>query len=126
MPLCIQLKLLNPSSSRFEHLVTQMKWRLREGRGEAIYEIGVADNGLLLGLSENDLTSSLNTLNRMADRYIHIRIKNLLCLYNICKLQFSVCVVLYLTVTTLHLNYIIYVQWLNNDISNQFIEFNGH
>lgn len=63
-----KLKLLNPSSSRFEHLVTQMKWRLREGRGEAIYEIGVSDNGLLLGLSENDLTSSLNTLNRMAER----------------------------------------------------------
>ena len=67
----MQLKLLNPSSSRFEHLVTQMKWRLREGRGEAIYEIGVADNGLLLGLSENDLTSSLNTLNRMAERYAY-------------------------------------------------------
>ena len=54
--------------------MTQMKWRLREGRGEAIYEIGVADNGLLLGLSENDLASSLNTLNRMAERYI--------CMYN--------------------------------------------
>ena len=52
--------------------MTQMKWRLREGRGEAIYEIGVADNGLLLGLSENDLTSSLNTLNRMAERYVYI------------------------------------------------------
>ena len=50
-----------------------MKWRLREGRGEAIYEIGVADNGLLLGLSDNDLTSSLNTLNRMADRYVQIQ-----------------------------------------------------
>lgn len=27
-----KLKLVNPSSSRFEHLVTQMKWRLREGK----------------------------------------------------------------------------------------------
>ena len=26
-----KLKLINPSESRFEHLVTQMKWRLREG-----------------------------------------------------------------------------------------------
>ena len=48
-----------------------MKWRLREGRGEAIYEIGVADNGMLLGISEDDLGSSLNTLYRMADRYVH-------------------------------------------------------
>lgn len=35
-----KLKLVDPSESRFEHLVTQMKWRLREGQGEAIYEIG--------------------------------------------------------------------------------------
>ena len=54
----MQLKLLNPSSSQFEHLVMQMKWRLRKGHGEAIYEISVADNGLLLGQSENDLTLS--------------------------------------------------------------------
>lgn len=35
-----KLKLINPSSQKFEHLVTQMKWRLREGHGEAIYQIG--------------------------------------------------------------------------------------
>lgn len=35
-----KLKLVNPSNERFEHLVTQMKWRLREGHGEAIYQIG--------------------------------------------------------------------------------------
>lgn len=35
-----KLKLINPSSQRFEHLVTQMKWRLQEGHGEAIYQIG--------------------------------------------------------------------------------------
>lgn len=26
-----KLKLVNPTSARFEHLVTQMKWRLQEG-----------------------------------------------------------------------------------------------
>ena len=36
-----KLKLVEPTDSRFEHLVTQMKWRLREGQGEAIYEIGM-------------------------------------------------------------------------------------
>lgn len=35
-----KLKLINPSPSRLQHLVTQLKWRLREGQGEAIYEIG--------------------------------------------------------------------------------------
>ena len=37
-----KLKLLDPSPERFEKLVTQMLWRLKEGRGEAIYEIGLA------------------------------------------------------------------------------------
>lgn len=63
-----KLKLVNPSASRFEHLVTQMKWRLREGQGEAIYEIGVEDNGLLVGLTEDELQASLETVQRMADR----------------------------------------------------------
>ncbi len=34
--------------------------------GEAIYEIGVEDNGLMTGLSEEDLESSLDTLREMA------------------------------------------------------------
>lgn len=42
-----KLKLIDPSPVRFEHLVTQMKWRLQEGLGEAIYEIGVSDDGYL-------------------------------------------------------------------------------
>lgn len=67
-----KLKLLNPTASRFEHLVTQMKWRLREGQGEAIYEIGVADNGFLKGLSDAEMDDSIATLKRMADRYLFI------------------------------------------------------
>ncbi|XP_052861170.1 GTP-binding protein 2 isoform X2 [Anopheles cruzii] len=61
-----KLKLINPSKQRFEHLVTQMKWRLREGNGEAIYEIGVSDSGHLHGLSDSDMSVSLHTLNQMA------------------------------------------------------------
>ncbi|CAF3917715.1 unnamed protein product, partial [Didymodactylos carnosus] len=47
---------------RFEHLVTQMKWRLQEGQGEAIYEIGVEDCGTLSGVSAEELDASLTTL----------------------------------------------------------------
>ncbi len=43
-----------------------MKWRLREGRGEAIYEIGVKDNGVLAGLSDSEISSSLHTLEQMS------------------------------------------------------------
>ncbi|XP_066585276.1 GTP-binding protein 2 [Prorops nasuta] len=63
-----KLKLVNPSSHRFEHLVTQMKWRLKEGHGEAIYQIGVEDNGKLAGLSREEMKASLITLNEMASR----------------------------------------------------------
>eukprot|EP00039_Didymoeca_costata_P015664 m.270598 g.270598 ORF g.270598 m.270598 type:complete len:631 (-) comp16265_c1_seq10:1597-3489(-) len=61
-----KLKLVNPSQSRFEQLVTQMKWRLAEGGGKATYEIGVSDDGTLSGLSSQDLEASLATLSRMA------------------------------------------------------------
>ncbi|KAF3936868.1 hypothetical protein ABW19_dt0205636 [Dactylella cylindrospora] len=39
---------------------------LQDSQG-CLYEIGVADNGQLLGLKEDDLETSLNTLRRMAD-----------------------------------------------------------
>lgn len=43
-----------------------MKWRLREGQGEAIYEIGVEDGGVLAGLPTGDMMASLQTLEQMA------------------------------------------------------------
>ncbi|KAM4595928.1 GTP-binding protein 2-like isoform 2-T2 [Polymixia lowei] len=63
-----KLKLVNPTQYRFEHLATQLKWRLQEGRGEAVYQIGVEDNGLLVGLTDADMTASLKTLRRMAEK----------------------------------------------------------
>ena len=64
-----KLKLVNPTEARFEQLVTQMKWRLAEGDGEAVYEIGVADDGTLEGLSAEDLEGSLVTLSRSEARH---------------------------------------------------------
>ena len=45
-----------------------MKWRLREGQGEAIYEIGVGDDGFLHGLTCYEMNASLETLATMAKR----------------------------------------------------------
>jgi len=45
-----------------------MKWRLREGHGEAIYEIGVEDCGRLRGLSTEEMNASLSTLKEMANK----------------------------------------------------------
>ena len=37
-----KLKLIEPSPERFGKLVTQMMWRLKQGKNEAIYELGLA------------------------------------------------------------------------------------
>ena len=39
--------------------ITQMKYRLYEGNGEALYFIGVMDDGSLLGLSEEEYNAFL-------------------------------------------------------------------
>lgn len=61
-----KLKLTNITPARFDRLVTQLKWRLLEGGGQAYYELGVADSGSLIGLTRNDLEQSLETLEMMA------------------------------------------------------------
>ncbi|KJA17683.1 hypothetical protein HYPSUDRAFT_1009056 [Hypholoma sublateritium FD-334 SS-4] len=61
-----KLQLLDPSPARFARLVTQMKWRLLEGGGQAYYELGVADSGDLIGLPRAELERSLETLEMMA------------------------------------------------------------
>ena len=61
-----KLKLIDPSDIRLQQLVTQLKWRLAEGAGEALYEIGVEDGGTLTGLDEEDMAASLDTLRRMS------------------------------------------------------------
>ena len=84
---------MSPTAQRLEHLVTQMKWRLREGQGEAIYEIGVEDNGLMTGLCDVDMDSSIETLREMARRLeatiqvrtkinLQFRLRHVLFLYN--------------------------------------------
>jgi GTPase len=57
-----KLKLVNPTPDRLNHLTTQMKYRLQEGNGEAIYEIGVEDNGNPLGLSLFDMLESISKI----------------------------------------------------------------
>lgn len=61
-----KLKLVDPTPERLEHLTSQLKWRLAEGQGEALYELGVEDNGFPKGLSADELAKSLATLDKMA------------------------------------------------------------
>ncbi|CAO3596179.1 unnamed protein product [Absidia cylindrospora] len=62
-----KFKLVEPSEVRMEQLITQLKWRLAEGDGQALYELGVNDDGTLTGLSDQDMSTTLDTLRRMAE-----------------------------------------------------------
>lgn len=57
---------LSPSPERLTRLITQLKWRLLEGGGQALYEIGVGDKGQLVGLPRREMDGSLDALERMA------------------------------------------------------------
>jgi hypothetical protein len=48
-----------------EKLRTQLKWRLVEGGGTALYELGVMDDGRLIGLRYEEMQETLSTLGRM-------------------------------------------------------------
>lgn len=61
-----KLKLCDKTAGRFQQLVTQMRWRLDEGDGTAIYMVGVTDAGLMVGIPERDFDKSTQTLFRMA------------------------------------------------------------
>lgn len=61
-----KLKLIDPEPERFDRLVTQMMWRLKQGRNEAIYELGLGDDGSVIGLTRPEMDASLSTLERMA------------------------------------------------------------
>ena len=60
--------LINISPDIFNRRVTQMKYRVYEGNGEAFYFIGVSDNGDLLGLNESDYNESVNNLKLIAEK----------------------------------------------------------
>ena len=60
-----KLKLIHPSATRLQQLVTQLKYRLAEGRGRATYMLGVEDDGFLRGLATSEMDASISTLRRM-------------------------------------------------------------
>jgi GTPase len=59
-------KLTNLTSETISKRMTQMKFRINEGNGEAFYFIGVMDNGTLLGLLEAEYTESVKNLYQIA------------------------------------------------------------
>ena len=65
-------RLCNVSESRLQNLVTQMKFRVAEGDGECLYELGIEDDGTQRGLTEDEINESINTLRRIAAELSYI------------------------------------------------------
>ncbi len=52
--------LINIDNTRLEQLATQMNWRLAEGSNEAIYYLGVNDNGSVYNMTQDEKYETLN------------------------------------------------------------------
>lgn len=57
-----------PSEAQLERLQSQLTWRLDEGYGEAVYQLGVRDDGEMLGTDDSTLEASIATLRLLAER----------------------------------------------------------
>ena len=60
--------LLNIDDSRLEQLATQMKWRLEEGDNEAIYYLGVNDNGSLYSMNSDEKKETFKNLSLIVEK----------------------------------------------------------
>ncbi|MEM3671002.1 MAG: GTP-binding protein [Thermoprotei archaeon] len=54
------------SQDRLDRLVTQMRYRLAQGGGEAFYELGVSDQGELVGIPAKDVPLVMSTVEKVA------------------------------------------------------------
>jgi GTPase len=62
-----KLKLLGKSSTRIAELASQMRYRCDEGGSECIYNLGVEDNGTLIGLTNKEYEETISCLNSAAN-----------------------------------------------------------
>lgn len=58
-------KITNKNTSRLQELTTQLNFRLNEGKGTAIYYIGVDDDGSIYNINKKDMKESYENLKIM-------------------------------------------------------------
>lgn len=61
-----KLKLLDKTEFRIEKLASQMAYRCNEGNSECIYNLGVSDEGELIGINEIEYKETLENLKKAA------------------------------------------------------------
>ncbi len=64
---------LHLRKDKFFSLASQMKYRVLQGKGRALYLIGVSDNGNIVGLPKENLEESLYVLREIA-KYLNLRL----------------------------------------------------
>ncbi|MCD6348008.1 MAG: elongation factor 1-alpha [Candidatus Korarchaeota archaeon] len=62
-----KLKLDPKSEERVAQLATQLNYRLNEGGGEAFYELGISDDGLPVGLTDEEAERSFEVMDRIVE-----------------------------------------------------------
>jgi len=60
-----KLRFESMDDDKINKYATQMKFRLIEGNGEAIYIIGVQDNGQIVGLPCSEIDFSINIIHKI-------------------------------------------------------------
>ena len=61
-------ELLDLDEHTLNRRITQMKYRVNEGLGEAFYLVGVSDDGNLIGLNEDEYNRSVSSLELIANK----------------------------------------------------------
>ena len=56
------------NENRIDNLATQMKFRVNEGGGEALYYIGVEDDGKLSGITQDEFNETNDNLKKIAEK----------------------------------------------------------
>ena len=82
-----------PNRYKFEKYSSQMKYRIIEGKGEAIYLIGISDSGKVRGLSIEKIDKTMETIHQIANNInskivliLHCRINTKLFMFVCCLL----------------------------------------
>jgi len=63
-----KLKLIVDDEERLNELATQLNYRLNEGGGEAFYEVGVSDEGELLGLTPQEAEVTFKNFDKVCKK----------------------------------------------------------
>lgn len=71
-----KLKITTNENIRLEQLASQMKWRLNEGNNEAIYYVGVDDEGYIEGITDEDYNKSIKNISKIT-KMINSKIKKI-------------------------------------------------